>query len=63
MTLETAERERAPAGLSAAQIEARIRDAYRRFYARPRRLARELRHPARLAGRVLRYFTLFRRRA
>jgi radical SAM superfamily enzyme YgiQ (UPF0313 family) len=49
--------------MSAAEIEARIRDAYRRFYARPRRLVRELRHPARLAGRVLRYFTLFRRRA
>jgi magnesium-protoporphyrin IX monomethyl ester (oxidative) cyclase len=49
--------------MSAAEIEGRIRDAYRRFYGRPRRLARELRHPARLAGRVLRYFTLFRRRA
>ena len=49
--------------MSAAEIEGRIRDAYRRFYGRPRRIARELRHPARLAGRVLRYFTLFRRRA
>lgn len=49
--------------MSAAQIEAKIREAYRRFYRRPKRLVRELRHPARLAGRVLRYFTLFRRRA
>jgi anaerobic magnesium-protoporphyrin IX monomethyl ester cyclase len=49
--------------MSAAEIEAKIREAYRRFYRRPKRLERELRHPARLAGRVLRYFTLFRRRA
>lgn len=49
--------------MSAAEIEAKIREAYRRFYRRPKRLVRELRHPARLAGRVLRYFTLFRRRA
>ncbi len=49
--------------MSAAEIEAKIREAYRRFYRRPRRLVRELKSPARLAGRVLRYFTLFRRRA
>ncbi len=49
--------------MSAPQIEAKIREAYRRFYGRPRRLVRELRSPGRLAGRVLRYFTLFRRRA
>lgn len=49
--------------MSAAEIEAKIREAYRRFYRRPKRLVRELRHPARLAGRVLRYFTMFRRRA
>lgn len=49
--------------MSAAQIEAKIREAYRRFYLRPRRVVSELRHPMRLAGKVSRYFTLFRRRA
>jgi anaerobic magnesium-protoporphyrin IX monomethyl ester cyclase len=49
--------------MSAAQIEAKIRQAYRRFYGRPRRLLRELRSPGRLAGRVSRYLTLFQRRA
>jgi hypothetical protein len=49
--------------MSAAQIEAKIREAYRRFYRRPKRLARELRSPLRLAGKVARYFTLFRKRA
>jgi len=49
--------------MSAAQIEAKIREAYRRFYRRPKRLVRELRHPVRLASRVARYFTLFARRA
>ncbi|MBI1379717.1 MAG: radical SAM protein [Planctomycetaceae bacterium] len=49
--------------MSAAEIEAKIREGYRRFYLRPRRIARELRHPGRLAGKVARYFTLFRRRA
>ncbi|MED6335439.1 MAG: radical SAM protein [Planctomycetota bacterium] len=49
--------------MSAAQIEAKIRAAYRRFYLRPRRIVSELRHPMRLAGKVSRYFTLFRRRA
>ncbi|MFM7299058.1 MAG: B12-binding domain-containing radical SAM protein [Planctomycetota bacterium] len=49
--------------MSAAEIEAKIREAYRRFYRRPRRLVRELRHPLRLAGKVARYFTLFRARA
>jgi len=44
-------------------IEAKIRQGYRRFYGRPRRLARELQHPLRLAGKVARYFTLFARRA
>lgn len=48
--------------MSAARIEAKIREAYRRFYRRPKRLARELRHPVRLAGKVARYFTLFARR-
>lgn len=49
--------------MSAEEIEAKIREAYRRFYRRPKRLVRELRNPARLASRVARYFTLFRRRA
>ncbi len=49
--------------MTAAQIEAKIREAYRRFYLRPRRLAREARHPMRLARRVARYFSLFARRA
>lgn len=49
--------------MSAAEIEAKIREGYRRFYGRPRRLVREFRHPLRLAGKVARYFTLFARRA
>ena len=49
--------------MSAAEIEAKIREAYRRFYLRPRRIVRELRTPGRLVGKVARYFTLFRRRA
>ena len=49
--------------MSAAQIEAKIREGYRRFYRRPRRLVREMKHPLRLAGRVMRYFTLFAKRA
>ena len=49
--------------MTAREIEAKIREAYRRFYGRPRRILRELARPGRLAGRVARYFTLFRRRA
>lgn len=49
--------------MSAREIEDKIREAYRRFYLRPQRIARELRHPMRLAGKVSRYFTLFKRRA
>ncbi|QDU67365.1 B12-binding domain-containing radical SAM protein [Engelhardtia mirabilis] len=49
--------------MTAAQIEEKIREAYRSFYLRPRRIVRELRHPGRLASKVARYFTLFRRRA
>ncbi len=49
--------------MSAEQIQEKIRQGYRRFYRRPRRLVRELRHPARFAGKVARYFTLFRARA
>ncbi len=49
--------------MSAAQIQEKIREGYRRFYRRPKRLVRELRNPGRLAGRVMRYFTLFKRRA
>ena len=47
--------------MSAAEIEAKIRTAYRRFYGRPKRIARELKNPVRLAGKVARYFTLFKR--
>ncbi|MBM3975858.1 MAG: radical SAM protein [Planctomycetes bacterium] len=49
--------------MSAAQIEAKILEGYRRFYRRPRRLVRELRHPMRFAGKAARYFTLFTKRA
>ncbi|MEZ6016969.1 MAG: radical SAM protein [Planctomycetota bacterium] len=49
--------------MSAAEIEAKIREAYRRFYRRPSRILRELRDPRRFAGRIARYATLFRRRA
>ena len=49
--------------MTAAEIEAKIREAYRRFYRRPHRLVRELKHPKRLAHRVARYLTLFKRRA
>ncbi len=49
--------------MSAEDIEQKIREAYRSFYGRPKRLLREFANPGRLVGRVLRYFTLFRRRA
>jgi magnesium-protoporphyrin IX monomethyl ester (oxidative) cyclase len=49
--------------MSAAEIEEKIREAYRRFYGRPKRLVRELRHPVRLAGKVARYFNMFAKRA
>jgi anaerobic magnesium-protoporphyrin IX monomethyl ester cyclase len=49
--------------MTAAEIEAKIREAYRRFYRRPKRILRELRSPVRLAGKVARYFSLFRKRA
>ena len=49
--------------MSALEIEAKIREAYRHFYRRPKRLVRELRHPSRLAARITRYLTLFKRRA
>ena len=49
--------------MSAKDIERKISEAYRRFYGRPKRLLRELKTPGRLVGRVLRYFTLFKRRA
>jgi anaerobic magnesium-protoporphyrin IX monomethyl ester cyclase len=49
--------------MSAAEIEAKIRGAYRSFYLRPRRIVRELASPMRLIGKVTRYFTLFKRRA
>ena len=49
--------------MTAEDIEAKIREAYRRFYRRPKRLMRELRDPRRLAARISRYFTMFRKRA
>jgi radical SAM superfamily enzyme YgiQ (UPF0313 family) len=49
--------------MSASMIEAKIREGYRRFYRRPKRLVREMKNPVRLAGRVIRYFTLFAKRA
>ncbi|MFT7670713.1 MAG: anaerobic magnesium-protoporphyrin IX monomethyl ester cyclase, partial [Planctomycetota bacterium] len=49
--------------MTAAQIEAKIKQAYRSFYLRPRRLARELSHPRRLMGKFSRYLTLFKQRA
>ncbi|MCB9915478.1 MAG: radical SAM protein [Planctomycetes bacterium] len=49
--------------MSKEAIEAKIREAYRSFYLRPRRIARELAHPRQLLGKVSRYFTLFKRRA
>ena len=49
--------------MTAQEIEAKIREGYRRFYRRPQRMLRQLKNPGRLAGRVARYFTLFRRRA
>lgn len=49
--------------MSAEEIEAKIREAYRSFYLRPRRIVRELASPKRLLGKVSRYLTLFKRRA
>lgn len=48
--------------MSAAEIQDKIREGYRRFYRRPKRVLRELRDPRRLAARLARYATLFRRR-
>jgi hypothetical protein len=44
------------------EIEAKIREGYRRFYRRPEALVREMKHPVGFAGRVARYFTLFTKR-
>jgi radical SAM superfamily enzyme YgiQ (UPF0313 family) len=49
--------------MTAAEIEQKIREAYRRFYRRPKRIVREMKNPMRFAGRVARYFTLFAKRA
>lgn len=49
--------------MTAAEIEAKIREGYRRFYRKPRRMLRELKSPKRLAGKLGRYLTLFRRRS
>lgn len=48
--------------MTAAEIEAKIREGYRRFYRKPRRMFRELRDPRRLASRLARYMTLFKKR-
>ena len=45
--------------MTAAEIEAKIRQAYRSFYRRPRRLLGELKHPRRFAGKLVRYFKLW----
>ena len=45
--------------MTAAQIEAKIREAYRSFYRRPKRLIGELKHPRRFAGKLVRYFKLW----
>ncbi|MDF1798950.1 MAG: radical SAM protein [Planctomycetota bacterium] len=45
--------------MTAAEIEAKIRQAYRSFYRRPKRLIGELKHPRRFAGKVARYFRLW----
>lgn len=49
--------------MTAAEIQEKIKSGYKRFYRRPKRLVRELRNPGRFAGKVLRYFTLFKKRA
>ena len=49
--------------MSAAEIQEKIREGYRRFYRRPKRLMREMSNPVRFAGKVARYFTLFKKRA
>jgi radical SAM superfamily enzyme YgiQ (UPF0313 family) len=52
---------RAPRGngvLTAEEIDAEIRHAYRRFYGRPDRLARELLRPSRLLRRLARWRSL-----
>jgi anaerobic magnesium-protoporphyrin IX monomethyl ester cyclase len=49
--------------MSAAEIQEKIREGYRRFYRRPKRLVREISNPIRFAGKVARYFTLFKKRA
>lgn len=48
--------------MSPDQVEGKIKEAYRRFYLRPHRIAREVKHPFRLANKVARYFTLFNAR-
>jgi radical SAM superfamily enzyme YgiQ (UPF0313 family) len=48
--------------MSPAEVEVKIKEAYRRFYLRPHRIARELRHPLRLANKVARYVSLFKAR-
>lgn len=44
------------------EVEKKIKEAYRRFYLRPHRIARELKHPFRFANKAARYLTLFKAR-
>lgn len=48
--------------MSPAQVEGKIKEAYRRFYLRPHRVAREMKHPMRLVNKVARYIHLFKTR-
>ena len=49
--------------MTAEEIQEKIREGYRKFYRRPKRMLRELKDPRRFAARVARYATLFKRRA
>jgi anaerobic magnesium-protoporphyrin IX monomethyl ester cyclase len=49
--------------MTAAEIEAKIKQFYRSFYLRPKRLVRELSSPKRLISKFTRYLTLFKERA
>jgi anaerobic magnesium-protoporphyrin IX monomethyl ester cyclase len=49
--------------MTADEIQDKIREGYRRFYRRPKRMLRELKDPKRFAARIARYATLFKRRA
>lgn len=49
--------------MSPGEVEKKIKEAYRRFYLRPHRIARELKHPLRFANKAARYITLFKARS